>query len=278
LLVFGAVLLRRTSESDFLTQTALACGLAGQALLAYGVSSIVDRQGAEAACLTLIILNVVLLVVYRDFLHRVLSMLITIGSLVALIYLKEQQWLLAWLAPVLAGLWLTLLLDDGQRITMRTEVSEPISAGLVISTFGVVMLSTVYVLPELVGDFVFYPNPWISTLLFGALLVLSVQLLIVPGLTNPRRVGTALYLLAIGGTLAAWYAPGLIYSLIVILVGAGSGRRLMVATGLGFMVVFLGAFFYGIDISMLLKSAALVGTGLVLLAGRQVLLAVWPKQ
>lgn len=278
LLVAAAVLVRRAADSDFLSQAALACSLAGQALLAYGVSSVANWDETQVVCVTLITVNGVLLAVYPDFLHRILSVLIGIGSLVGLIYLQKQHWLLAWLAPALAGIWLTLLLDDGRRIAISAEVSDSIVAGLLIGAFGVVMLSTIYLFPELVGDFVFYPRPWVSTLVFGVLLILSIHVLLAPALTNTRRTVTmALYLLALGVTLAAWHAPGLIYALIVILVGAGLGRKLMLATGLGFMVVFLGAFFYGIDTSMLTKSTALVGTGLVLLGGRQALLGVWPK-
>jgi uncharacterized membrane protein len=66
-------------------------------------------------------------------------------------------------------------------------------------------------------------------------------------------------------------------ALLVMLLGAGQGNRVMTGTGIGFLVVFAGAYFYGVDISLLMKSPTLLATGLVMLAGRWGLLVLWPQ-
>src|SRR5690606_23828335 len=45
---------------------------------------------------------------------------------------------------------------------------RPLENGLMLAAFGSVLFSTVYLLPA-AGQFEFYPRPWISTLLLGAL-------------------------------------------------------------------------------------------------------------
>ena len=279
LLILGATVARRRLTGDFFHQAALATSLAGQVLLAYGVSEVADWNEFEALCYTLIVTNCVLVAIYPDRIHRFLSVLVVVGSLVGLIYLREQQWLLAGLAPLLAVAWMVLLSGRGRALVADTEIRGPVMAGSMIGAFAVVMLSTLYLLPELAGDFTFYPNPWVSTLLFGVLLGFAEhRVLTNPPLSPAKRVMPVVYLLTSLIILASLQAPGIVYALLVMLLGAGLGRKLTMSTGVVFLVIFLGAYLYGIDTSLLTKSWTLMGTGLVLLTGRQLLLAVWPRQ
>ena len=75
----------------------------------------------------------------------------------------------------------------------------------------------------------------------------------------------------------AWLAPGLLLALIVILLGASSGQRSVIGAGLGFLVIFIAAYFYGIQITMLQKSATLVATGIVILLARWIILRIVPE-
>jgi uncharacterized membrane protein len=47
--------------------------------------------------------------------------------------------------------------------------------------------------------------------------------------------------------------------------------RVLLGVAIGFFAIFLAAFFYGIEITLLMKSMVLIATGAVLLAGRTVL-------
>jgi len=71
---------------------------------------------------------------------------------------------------------------------------------------------------------------------------------------------------------AAWPAPGMILSLLVIVVASAHGLAVYRNAGIGFLAVFTVAFFYGIDVGMLVKSASLIATGIVVLACRWLLL------
>jgi uncharacterized membrane protein len=138
---------------------------------------------------------------------------------------------------------------------------------------GVLLLSTAYVLPELKLDFQFYPRPWLSTILLGGLF-LNLGTLIWPQLAGPAdaKALAASYGMMMLIIACAWNAPGLLLGLIVVMLGAASGSRTFVGAGIGLFGIFLATFFYGIEISMLTKSVALVATGIVILAARWVVL------
>ena len=63
-------------------------------------------------------------------------------------------------------------------------------------------------------------------------------------------------------------APGLIMALIILLLGFSRADRVLIGVAIGFFTVFLTAFFYGIEVTLLMKSLILVITGIILLAGR----------
>ncbi|MCU7916020.1 MAG: DUF4401 domain-containing protein [Candidatus Thiodiazotropha sp. (ex Gloverina cf. vestifex)] len=64
--------------------------------------------------------------------------------------------------------------------------------------------------------------------------------------------------------------------LIVTLLGAHSGRVTFTGAGIGFFVLFLTAFFYGIEVSLLTKSITLVATGIAILVSRWIILKIIP--
>ena len=61
---------------------------------------------------------------------------------------------------------------------------------------------------------------------------------------------------------------GRLLALLVIAVGMAHGDRAYAGAGIVFLAVFTAAFFSGIDIGMLMKSGALIATGLVTLLAR----------
>jgi uncharacterized membrane protein len=68
--------------------------------------------------------------------------------------------------------------------------------------------------------------------------------------------------------------PGLLLALIVVMLGTASGHRTFVGAGIVFLVVFVAAYFYGIEVSMLTKSITLVSSGVAVLVARWLLLRV----
>ena len=78
-----AVVLRWSTRTEFLRQLALAMSFTGQALIVGGVG---DATDVTLAALSALALEVVLVVVYPDSLHRFVSVLLAVLASVVLIY------------------------------------------------------------------------------------------------------------------------------------------------------------------------------------------------
>jgi hypothetical protein len=61
------------------------------------------------------------------------------------------------------------------------------------------------------------------------------------------------------------------------MMGVHAGRITFIGAGIGIFALFLAAFFYGIEVSLLTKSYTLAATGLALLGFRRLFLRVVPQ-
>jgi hypothetical protein len=206
-------------------------------------------------------------------------MLFAASAMIALIYAFKLNALVPVLGPLFAA---ALVLAYRNRAAMTAagygEFASPLENGLMLSAFGCLLLSTIYLLPELGTDFVFYPRPWISTILLGALF-LYVGYRVWPALLSAgngagKGAAAIVYALMIALIVTAWPMPGLLLALIVVMLGTASGHRTFVGAGIVFLVVFVAAYFYGIEVSMLTKSITLVSSGVAVLVARWLLLRV----
>lgn len=275
-LIAAAVALRRHSDHDFMVQCTLAASLAGQATFAFGIADMTIGVDEEVLCAIVIVMSTVLFFIFPDRIHRALSVLFAASSLTFLIYLLELNAAMPVLGPAFAA---ALVLLDRKRALVTANgyghLVRPLENGLMLSAFGCLLLSTVYVLPELTLDFEFYPRPWISTVLLGALFLYvgrqSWQALLTGAGKSAAPVVYASMVLVIA---ASWSAPGLLLALIVAMLGAAAGKKSFVGAGIAFLVVFVAAYFYGIEVTMVTKSITLAVTGTVVLVARWLLLKV----
>jgi len=280
LFIAGAIFARMKSQNDFMVQSALASSLAGQALLAYGIVEITGGGDFEAVLVIVIILNAILFFVFPDRTHRVLSILIATASIGFLLYAWKLSATVPIIGPLVAAAMVFFYQRQGWFIESgKGHLIRPLITGLMLTAFGFLLLSTVYILPELGWEFAFYPRPWISTLLLGALLLYMGTRVWPQFGDKSGSTGMAVfYALLLLITAAAWVIPGLLLALIVIMLGASSGNRVFIGAGVTFLVVFIATYFYGIQVSMLTKSITLVATGAVVLVARWLLLKVMASQ
>ena len=275
-LIAVAVLLRRQSDNDFMVQGTLATSLAGQATLAFGLAQALPGDDMKMVLAVVVVTSSVLFFIFPDRVHRVLSVLFFASALTMLVYALKLNAIVPVFGPAFAA-GLVLVHRNRARITANGQghLVRPLESGLMLSAFGCLLLSTIYVLPEIGSDFVFYPRPWISTLLLGALF-LYVGSLCLPTLLHGAGKAAAplVYGLMIALIGCAWGAPGLLLALVVVLLGAATGNRSFVGAGIVFLAVFVGAYFYGIEMTMLTKSVTLAGSGAVMLLARWLFLNV----
>ncbi len=269
-MIAGAVVLRKRFDTDFMVQCLLAASLAGQGLLIFGISEFKLSGNYDALLSVIIITSSVMFVIFPDRIHRVLSVMLATSALTILVYVHELNAIVPVLGPVFAAVLIFLYKQQPKfAVTGTGALVQPLMTGMMLSAFGFLLLSTIYLLPELGVDYAFYPRPWISTLLLGALFLYLVTD-VWSGLLEGRQKSAlpVIYGLMIVVIAAAWEAPGLLLALIVITLGASSGNRVFIGAGITFLAVFLAAYFYGIQITMLTKSITLVATGTAVLLAR----------
>lgn len=275
-LVVGAILLRRLERGDFLNQLALAASLAGQALVVFGA----DLHSVTAGALLVLLMQLFLITFYPDQTHRLLSTLVAVAAIELLFFDWKWNHGSALLAGALGIVSIRLWLKETAFVGLGLErVMRPIAYGLVIALFGLL-------LPSIFPPFLDAHNPlslhlrylWLSTALLGAgLLYLVRELITERGLPPLGALALSGYAAVLLLMWPAQRAPGLIAALIVLLLGFRRGNRLLMGIALLFLAVFLGAYYYNLSLSLLLKSAALAGSGAVLLALRWVLLKQLPQ-
>jgi len=277
LLIVGAVLLRRLDRGDFLNQLALAASLAGQVLVVFGA----DIESVTGMALLVLLMQGLLIAFYADQTHRLLSTLVAVGAIEVLLFEWKLTYGSATLAGLLGiasiGLWLKETAFDGSKLE---PLMRPVAYGLVIAMFGLLMPS---IFPPVFDEH----NPltphlrylWLSAALLGAGLLYLVHVLLTErGLPPFGIFALSSYSAVLLLMWPAQRAPGLIGALVILLLGFRRGNRLLLGMALLFLAAFLAAYYYNLSISLLLKSAALAGSGVVLLALRWVLLKQLPQR
>jgi len=256
-----AIALRRTlTRSIFAAQLALALSLAGQTLFTFGVAD--GSNGVLAVVLALVVLEVALIAIYPDMLHRFLSTIVIVGALVALLLDWNVPSAVHALVGLLAVGALVLWERESALTVARAEgFSRPIGYGLIIALLGVLCLGLTDMTP--------IPYWWISgLLLLPMLLVLEYRIV---SCFEPRA-DAAIVPWLVGATvlasLPALWTPGVLAAVIVIVLGFQRSNRLLLGIGAFFLVVFLIAFYYHLDVTLLVKSLLLLATGLLLLGLR----------
>jgi hypothetical protein len=256
-----AIAIRRfVPDSVFAVQLALALSMAGQVLFGGGVASL--SRGVPITVLAIVVLEVLLIAVYPDMMHRFLSTIVIVGALVALLLDWNLPGAVHPLVGLLAAGALALWERESALAVARAEgLGRPIGYGLVVALLGVLCLG--------LTDLIAIPHWWVSgLLLLPMLLVLEYRIV---SRFEPRAAA-AIVAWLVGATvlvsLPALWTPGVLAAVVVIVLGFQRGNRLLLGLGALFLAVFLIAFYYHLDITLLLKSLMLLATGLLLMGLR----------
>lgn len=256
----------------FPEQLALALSLAGQILFVAGIASLTDSEIVVA--LVLIVLEVVLFAVYVDYVHRFLATVTICAAIVLLLnglgLTEAVHVLVALLALATVVLWE----HTAKLTTMGWQgVYEPIGYALPAALFGLLLFS--------LGDLAeLLPVRWwwLSALGLGIVLFYLAQRL--------RRH----YTLTVHASLMVWLlfgmailllpalrSPGILAAVIVLLLGFSRGSRLLYGAATVFLAMFLGAWYYNLETTLLLKSLLLMATGVGLWVVRFGILRRWER-
>jgi len=259
----AVVVLRLAGVSLFLRQFAVACSLAGQALVAFGILDR-DMHGA-ASWFGVALFEAALVAAVPDATHRVLA---TVASAVALrvaLIAAGAAWLFAPL--LVAGLAATYVASV--RMPARDALWSPLLTGIGLTVLLLVPLA-------LVDDLLWYgvreaatrvTRPAASVLLGLAWLAAVAALAHAAGMRSSSRSAALLALGALAVAATAWPVPNVVVAITLLLVAFAGGRNVLAGLAVLAILGALGHAYYALQWSLLAKAAALAATGVVLLAG-----------
>ncbi len=273
--VAAAMLLQRLSGNlhdtvrhSFLMQSSFAAMAVGKSLFVFGTAQAMDSGwGATFALLTI---TAATYHVYRMSIDRFLSSLgVLISVLVNILhasYLPENIWQMAFNGFFLMQLAGTALLFTSGRIRSDyVPLAYAFAFSLAASALALAM-SDSFAHWGRYGQEKHLLEPVFAALaLAGGLIAL-----IGWAAGDMRKLRSEPLMLASAGAmlLGTISAPGILLSIGFLTLGYARHERLMVSLGAVLLPVFLFFYYYNLHVSLMEKSAILIGSGVVLLAGR----------
>jgi uncharacterized membrane protein len=262
------IVVKRTFPTAlFVGQAALAINLAGQLLIITGVGILTENITGTA--IATILVQIGLIFAYPDYLQRVISPLIILGALVMILVgdyeLNEAIHGLIFLWGLFA---LMLHIFDTKFVTLKlSQLSQPISWGVILGLMGLLLPSTQ---PPDMEEIIHYW--WLST---GGLTGLLIALVILIWFDYRNELNSVSIVVSIIGILLlailTWSAPGIVGACFIILMGFWRGNKILTGLAVPFLAIFIGSFYYHLDLTLLTKSLMLVGSGALAFAMRLIL-------
>ncbi|MEZ4684216.1 MAG: DUF4401 domain-containing protein [Caldilineaceae bacterium] len=241
----------------FWGQLSFALVLAGEGLILVGIGTI--SQETTTVAWALLALEALLFLIYPDALHRILSLLAMVGALLVLFYEWHQPQLLHLLI-VGAGLG-TVAVGQAEFALLSSRFARfvsPLRYGLAVTLAGLCIFA--------LGDWYGTTAWWISTAGL-ALVLLYLVSRILRDLEQPLLGPLTLW--AVGAIallcIPAYQTPGLFAALILLMVARWRATDLLLGLATIFLLFFVGAYYYNLNITLLNKSYILMGSGLALL-------------
>ena len=247
-------------NSIFWGQLAFAFSLAGQGLLIAGLIGAVESITISALFAAGIATLMFLL--YPDSMHRLLTLLLFVVAWVVIIEERTQPDLFHLMALALGIATVAVWQGELRLIASRWHpFRAPLAYGLPLALFGLCLL-------PLIDFFGIHQGWWSASGLALLLLYVAYQILRDLGWSLLSPVGLWAVAAVLLLLVPAYSTPGILAAVIMLLLGYWRGSSLMMGLATLFLLFFLSAYYYNLDVTLLNKSYILMGTGGVLLALR----------
>lgn len=255
LFVLSYAIYRRASHNDFATQFALAASITAQCAAGFAISKALNVASTNTVALMIAFMEVALIMVMPNFLHRLLS---TMFAVVALYVAASDTPVRLGIEGFLALLFLLLSIYESRLVVKGGKPwSDPVRDGLAVALLFAGVASIFYKRPFMLME-------WNATPLSFALALSAWTFLATRRVHATPRIAAVVFVAA--ACAAAWKAPGAIAAALVMLASFASGRRALVGLAALAMLGYLSFYYYEMNFTLSQKSAVLAATGAVLLA------------
>jgi hypothetical protein len=266
--VVAAALLRRAARAEFLRQLAVATSFAGQALFVFGIHEATDSAGAAGAAAAL--LSALLVRLVPDALHRFLSTVAgSAAAAVAAHDVDPRGVEVIALAVVALAAWVWRG-DASARSSHLTRMLAPVGYGLLVGLFALLLLAELASFDRATGTPAVPIGAATTAGITTALVALALAVLAEHG--TPPRDRTAWATLAAAVLLGAatLSSPGVAAGVAVLVLGFDRRSAVLIGVATLFLLVFGAAYYHGLALTLLGKSAVLAASGAVCLAARAI--------
>ena len=249
----------RVQSSDFLVQLSLSLNLAGRGMIYFGLAPQDNGGQALVACAAFGI-ELAMVAVFPDAVNRFLS---TIGAWTALLVLLRiadappalHDVVLALLGALTAAAWVMQ-----PRLLLRfPEHHSPVAYGLSVALLASMVSSRMGADGRLL---------WLPGLFMIAVSMVTGEMILqelrIEGGRARLQVAAVVCLLG----MLTLGSPGVTAALLLMALGGHRRAPLLVALASGALVLFGFIFYHDLELTLLLKSGLLLGSGLLLLGAR----------
>ena len=256
----AAAIYATAGRNELVLQFALATSLAAQLAAAAAMGQWSGHSTAGVA-LAMALLQVLLVAIMRNPLHRFLSTLFAVGALGYAAHEGQAlPYFVALVAMATVGVWLA---EARWQRAGLAAIGRPVGYALAIALLLV---------PIAEPGWLFWSSgrPAVGADWHIAIAVLPALALLLGWLTRAagpaRQAASAIA--GAGLAVLAAYAPGITLALLVVLMGFRVGSRLLIGAALLAAVIYVGIFYYQLQTTLLVKSLALLVAGVSCYAAR----------
>jgi hypothetical protein len=271
-LVAAGIVLRQIAETEFLKWAAVALSLAGLGMVTFGIGGITDSaMSAAVACL---VVSIMLIVLANDATLRFLCTLS--GGTALFVWLVGGKFPWAFDAAIgisilaLGYVWRWRVIDRGDDLT---RMLEPVGYGLAVVLFAALLgrtlaASSMSHWSRDLGDEIGALGPLATILCTAALLALSWKIIDEHGTSasSPAAFATLGGVVTLGAVTLD--TPGIVAGAAMLMLAFDRRNRVLLGMAVVFLLVFASFYYYSLHLTLLQKSGALAGSGLLLLSIR----------
>ena len=271
-LIAGAYFLFRKDNNPFTEGLGLAFSLSGQLLLYIAGSKYFNYRQEDTLLLIFGIIQIPLIVLMHNNLHRLLSAFAAALCFAGAIYMHTQN-------INLTGLYSAALMFISAFLWLREFHTGQYIKRVQAVAYGLILALLVLNVSRVFNDFYLYQTSralyswipdWLDQALFGLVTLYVVwQILSKHQRYNSMAPTNLTRGLALGGvvllTILSQQAHGLIVGIMVLLLGFSASNRILIGLGISALLFFISHYYYALHTSLLDKSITLGLLGLSLL-------------
>jgi len=271
-LVAGATALRWNGTGDFLVQLTLSAAFTGEGLILFAMSPRTEM----AMALSLVVVELPVLFLFRDVSHRFLSTVGILGALGTAAMKAGGPGMLAMYVVVLAVVAYAVWLDAPRLLQRGTSVFTPVAYGMVVS-----LLLAMGACLMLRGE---WHTSADSKVMLGfpvtaavglALLYFEWRIFTEQGVPLGSEAAWATFLGTVLLGVVTFNTPGILAAIGVLVLAFHRREVLLAGLAAAFLVGFGVFFYYDLAVSLMVKSLVLVASGVLVLLARWYLRARW---